>query len=629
MSPLVPKSRKVPRRDFLKAVPVAAGILVQSSKAAATLGFASPARSVAASPSESSSAFRIKAFDYQGVKLRDSRWRTQVQTARDYYLNVSNDDILCGFRAAAGLPAPGKPLGGWCAKDSQTVFGQWLSGMARMFRATGDSALRNKASYLLAEWAKTIKPDGDCGMHHYSYDKMVCGLVDMKLYADNPDAIPQLEKITDWAAKTFAHTNMIVVPSHNTLYYGMPQEWYTLAENQFRAYQLTGNPKFKSFGEIWLYHDYWNKFANTSSPMDAPGVHAYSHVNTFSSAAMTYAVTGDPSYLGIVKNFYDFMQNTQCFATGGYGPNERFMASDGSLGKSLETRSDTFETMCGSWAGFKVSRYLTQFTGEARYGDWVERLLYNGAGAALALRPGGRNFYYSDYRTSGGMKVDYWDNYTCCSGTLFQDMADYHNLIYYKDDSSLYVSQYLPSEVTWSRPAGDVTLVQETGYPETETIALTLAMKQNANFSLNLRVPAWSKDMSVKVNGTDAGISCKAGEWAVLNRAWNSGDRVDIRIPLLLRMSAVDQQHPKRVAIVRGPVVLALDYNYHDPAFTLPDNEDDLNKWLVSDGSPIVFRVARPDGRPVRLKFRPFYDFAEDFPYLMYFDLNEQPYALW
>jgi hypothetical protein len=49
----------------------------------------------------------------------------------------------------------------------------------------------------------------------------------------------------------------------------------------------------------------------------------------------------------------------------------------------------------------------------------------------------------------------------------------------------------------------------------------------------------------------------------------------------------------------------------------------------VTDGSPNVFRVARPDGRPVRLKFRPFYDFAEDFPYLMYFDLNKQPYALW
>lgn len=576
-----------------------------------------------------SSRLQIEAFDYQGVKLRDSRWRDQVHVARDYYLGVSNDDILQGFRAQAGLPAPGKPLGGWCAKDSQTVFGQWLSGMSRMYRATGDEALRDKASYLLAEWAKTVRPDGDCGMRHYSFDKMVCGLVDLKLYADHPDAVALLEKTTDWASRTFEHENMIVVPSHNTMYYGKPQEWYTLSENQFRAYQLTGNPKFKNFAEIWLYHQYWNKFANTSSPTDAQGVHAYSHVNTFSSAAMTYAVTGDSTYLRIIKNAYDFLQNTQCYATGGYGPNERFMASDGSLGKALETRSDTFETLCGSWGGFKLSRYLMQFTGEARYGDWIERLLYNGAGAALALRPGGRNFYYSDYRISGGMKVDYWDNYTCCSGTLFQDMADYHNLIYYKDDSSLYVNLYLPSEVAWSRAQGDVSLVQETGYPETETSTMTLAMKQPTNFSLKLRVPGWSKDMSVKVNGADAGAECKPGEWAVISRTWNSGDKIEVRIPLRLRMQAVDAQHPQRVAIVRGPVVLVQDFNYHDPDFQLPNNDDDLNKWLVADGSPAVFRMERPDGRPVRLKFRPFYDLAEDFPYVMYFDVKAWPYALW
>jgi uncharacterized protein len=514
-------------------------------------------------------------------------------------------------------------------KDSQTVFGQWLSGMSRMYRATGDPELRDKAPYLPAEWAKTIKPDGDCSMRHYSYDKMACGLVDMKLYADNPDAVPLLEKTTAWASRTLEHTNMTVVPNHNTMYYGMPQEWYTLAENQFRAYQLTGDPKFKDFGEIWLYHDYWNKFADSASPSNAAGVHAYSHVNTFSSAAMTYAVTGDPTYLRIIKNAYDFLRNTQCFATGGYGPNERFMASDGSLGKSLETRSDTFETMCGSWAGFKLARDLTEFTGEARYGDWVERLLHNGAGAALPLRPGGRNFYYSDYRISRGMKVDYWDKYTCCSGTLFQDMAEYHNLIYHKDDSSLYVSQYLPSEVTWSGPEGDVKVVMETGYPETEDVTLMLAMAQRANFPLKLRVPAWSKNMLVKVNGADAGVACPPGEWAVVNRAWNSGDRVDLRIPLQLRFEAVDEEHPKRVAIVRGPVVLALDFNYHDPNFELPDNDADLNRWLVPDDSSVVFRVQRPDGQPIRLKFRPFCEFAEDFPYRMYFDLDQRPYRLW
>src|SRR5262249_57229229 len=124
---------------------------------------------------------------------------------------------------------------------------------------------------------------------------------------------------------------------------------------------------------LWLYHDYWNKFAKSASPTNAHSVHAYSHVNSFSSAAMAYRVTGDAKYLTIIKNAYDFLQNTQCYATGGYGPVERIMPPGGNLGKALEYHQNSCETPCCSWAAFKLGRYLTQFTGEARYGDWMER----------------------------------------------------------------------------------------------------------------------------------------------------------------------------------------------------------------------------------------------------------------
>jgi hypothetical protein len=105
-------SGKIRRRDFLKAASVAAGILVQS--AGATSLAESAVSPFTASPF--ANRLQITAFDYEGVKLRDSRWKTQVQMARNYYLSVSNDDILCGFRAQAGLPAPGKPLVLLCYK---------------------------------------------------------------------------------------------------------------------------------------------------------------------------------------------------------------------------------------------------------------------------------------------------------------------------------------------------------------------------------------------------------------------------------------------------------------------------------------------------------------------------------
>jgi uncharacterized protein len=631
----------VDRRDFLKLAPLAA------------YGVAS-AHTTSDQPSvRGVSRVRIESFDYRGVRLRASPWQRQYASAREFYASLPEDDILHGYRMQTGLPAPGKPLGGWCGRNSDTVFGQWLSGMSRMACATGDADIRDKAVRLFSEWSRTVQPNGDCGMRHYAFDKLVCGLVDLQRYADHEPAIAVLEKVTAFATREFSRENELADPTHNQGYYGRPQEWYTLAENLYRAYQLTGNPAFRSFAEAWLYPAYWNKFAATSSPTDAHGVHAYSHVNTFSSAAMAYEIGGDALLLRIVRNAYDYLQQHQCFATGGYGPNERFMAPQGSLGRALDTRSDTFETVCGSWAGFKLARYLMRFTGDASSGDWIERLLYNGVGAALPIAQGGRNFYYADYRVGGGMKVYNWETFTCCSGTYIQNVADYHNLIYFRSpaeaaDPALYVNLYLPSEVTWERPGRSVTLVQDTSYPDGETSTITIQKAERPTaFALRFRVPAWAHDASLTVNGTPADVACKPGTWATITRTWNAGDRVEIRIPLRFRFEPVDRQHPDRVAVVRGPVVMALEGAYHDRFFRLPERPDDLDRWLVPEdwrpasgvhgtvaeerilARPTVFRVVPPDKTPVRLKFRPFYEVAEGYPYFMYFDRKALPWRLW
>jgi len=613
------------RREFLKAAPLA---IYGLTRAAASVG-----------------TTKLQAFDYEGVRLLPGRWESQVRRGRDFYFGLGGDDILHGFRAAAGRRAPGKPLGGWCGIDSSTVFGQWLSGMSRLSRATGDAALRDKAVGLFEGWVETLPPDGDARMGHYRFDKLVGGLVDLDLYAGHRKASEVLSRVTASAVRTLERPDnpreALADPSHNQRYYGAPQEWYTLAENLHRAYRLTGDPMFRAFAEEWHYHAYWAKFRTTSSPRDAHGVHAYSHVNTFASAASAYEATGDPAYLDAIRNAFDYLQRHQCFATGGYGPNERFMALDGSLGKALETRSDTCETSCSSWAGFKLSRYLLRLTGEARYGDWIERLLYNGVGAALPIEDGGRSFYYGDYRLGGGMKVYNWDTYTCCSGTYLQNLAEYHNLIYFKDDEGLYVNLFLPSEVSWN----GLTVTQETRYPDVNTTTLLVETEAPKTFPLRFRVPSWTSDVSVRVNGSGAPVEARPGSWATVHRTWSSGDEVEIRIPLTLRMEQVDEQHPNCVAVVRGPAVFVLEGAYHDPGFALPMRDEELERWLVPEEGtlprgvwstglreaeyPTSLRVAPPDGRSVRLRFRPFYEIGENYPYFMYFDRDALQWRLW
>jgi hypothetical protein len=80
-----------------------------------------------------------------------------------------------------------------------------------------------------------------------------------------------------------------------------------------------------------------------------------------------------------------------------------FLAADYQAFLEAESKG-RFRIVCGSRAGLRLARYLMRFTGEARYGHWIEKLVYNGIGSALPLLPGGSNFYYPEYNVKGGRK---------------------------------------------------------------------------------------------------------------------------------------------------------------------------------------------------------------------------------
>jgi len=547
----------------------------------------------------------IEPFNYSGVRLLDGMLRDQFVSARDFFQSLSDYDLLLGFRQRAGVAAPGKPMAGWYGADVFHPFGQYLGGMARMAKADGDRALMEKAAGLAHEWGKTIEPDGyffasrKPNVFHYTYEKMVGGLVDLLEYGGRRDVVPYLERITGWAEKNLDRTRCGPF-GDGCKFAANGTEWYTLCENLYRARLLTGDQRYETFGDLWRYPTYWTMFDGKTEP--APfGCHAYSHVNTLSSAAMTYAVSRDPQYLRQIRNAFDWLEKTQMYASGGYGPREHLLKPDGQLGRELETTEATFETVCGSWAGFKLSRYLMIHTGEARYGDWIEKLLYNGIRASLRIRPDGRNFYYSDYRVSGGRKTYHPNNWSCCSGTYPQVIADYHNVIYFRDAETLYVNLFVPSEVAWKRSGQTVTLAQQTGYPEAEKLEVTVSLSNPEEFTLALRVPRWCEGAGVAVNGARQPGSCTPGTWTKIRRTWKSGDRVTFELPMRPRFEAVDAQHPKRAAVVRGPVLLARRHDDGRPA--------------AKDAAELVNRGIGVDA------FQPFYRFGWLEPYEVYFDV--------
>jgi DUF1680 family protein len=564
----------------------------------------------------------LRSFDYQDVRLLPGMFLDQVEQARALYGSLSNDDVLKGFRRQAGQPAPGAGMKGWCKQNSAVIFGQLISGMVRLGRATNDEALIAKAVALFAGWSATLSDDGNARMRLYDYDKLVCGLVDLAEYAGRDDAIAALRKTVAWASRTFDRARK---PADGHDFWGAgpgdTSEWYTLPENLYRAYLLTGDALFREFADIWLYHDYWQDFAETAAPAGVLPVHAYSHVNSFSSAAAAYLVTGEAPYRQICVNGYDFVLATQCYATGGYGPDERLMPPDGSLGRSLDAFGYHAEIPCGSWAAFKLSMYLMRFSGEARFGDWIETILYNAMGASLPPEPDGRCFYYGDYRPSGGMKSFYWHEWPCCSGTYIQNMAEYHNMIYLRDERGLFVNLYVPSEVTWDEHGQAVTLRQETGYPESETSTLTLTLAKPARFAISLRVPGWSTGMRLAVNGSTVDAVAPAGGWASIEREWQSGDRVTITIPMGLRTVPVDRQHSDRAAVMYGPVVLAQDEACCRRPFAIAPATE-LTTRLIKEGESLRFRITNTVPERHTRYLQPLYSVPGFWPYFVYFDLS-------
>jgi DUF1680 family protein len=288
-----------------------------------------------------------------------------------------------------------------------------------------------------------------------------------------------------------------------------------------------------------------------------PGKHAYSYANALSSAMQAYLTLNSEKHLAAARNAFQMIQETQSFATGGWGPDEMFVGPvSGTLGDSLAKTHNSFETPCGSYAHFKLTRYLLRVTADARYGDSMERVMYNTVLGAKPLQPDGRAFYYSDYNMQGS-KVYYRNAWPCCSGTLPEVAVDYRINSYFQSADGVLVNLYIPSTLRWRQNGAPFGLTQSGSYPFADHVQFTLAAEHPAEFSIAFRIPGWAgPGASILVNDKPVPDLAAPGSFLSVRRKWKNGDRILLRLPMSLRLEAVDEQHPDTVALLYGPLVL-------------------------------------------------------------------------
>jgi DUF1680 family protein len=516
----------------------------------------------------------LQQFDYGDVQLLEGPMREQFERNHALFLALSDDALLKPFRQRAGLAAPGEDMGGWYSfsKDFDPPhnmtgyipghsFGQYLSGLARAYAVTGDAATRQKVHGLVEGFGKTVteKFYVDYPLPAYTFDKTNCGLIDAHQFARDPMALPVLDHATEAVlpylpAKALSREEMEARPHLNVAFTW--DESYTLPENFFLAYKRSGNPRYKQLAARFLEDDtYFDPLAEGRNVL--PGLHAYSHVNALCSASQAYLVLNSEKHLRAARNGFDFVLTTQSFATGGWGPNEAFrIPGSGDLAASLEKTHSSFETPCGAYGHFKVARYLLRVSGDSRYGDSMERVLYNTILGAKPLRPDGTSFYYSDYNNNA-TKFYYEQKWPCCSGTFPQVTADYGISSYFRSADGVYVNLFVPSRVSWRVGTASYSLEQQTHYPNSPEVSIRVGAERPEKFTIYLRVPSWAGNKtSMAINGKSFPVVLHNGSFAAVEREWKNGDRIEYTIDMPFRLESIEPKQSNVVALLHGPLTL-------------------------------------------------------------------------
>jgi len=556
--------RNFSRRSFLQ---------TGSLAAAAVAGFGIQSRAVWSS--EPALASPLTEFGYTDVDMASEAHESQLMNTHSVLMSLNEDSLLKPFRQLSGMPAPGDDLGGWYTYDPNydyrkgfdegfapgCTFGQWISALARVYAITGEVATREKVLRLNRLYAETITPDFYIKNRFpaYTYDKLLLGLLDSHTHVKDPQALAILEHTTNTAlphlpGRAIEHDHPWRTDKDPADASWTWDESYTMPENLFLAYHRGAGRRYYDLGLQYLDDKTW--FDPLSRNEDVMGGrHAYSYVNSLSSAMMAYMVAGSEKHLQAAKNAFA-MLDAQSFATGGWGPDETLRAP-GSSGvyDSLTNTHHSFETPCGSYAHFKLTRYLLRVTRDSRYGDSMERMMYNTVLGALPLEENGRNFYYADYNFDA-QRVYKEAHWACCSGTLPQVAADYRINMYFRGPQSVYVNLYVPSTLRWTENGAALSLTQEGDYPYENRVAISMTASQPTESTLHFRIPAWAEGVQIFVNGARQPGLATPGQFAAIRREWRSGDRVEIELPLQMRLQPIDAQHADTVALLRGPLVL-------------------------------------------------------------------------
>jgi DUF1680 family protein len=293
--------------------------------------------------------------------------------------------------------------------------------------------------------------------------------------------------------------------------------------------------------------------------------HAVRAMYLYSGMADVAGETGDRGLFDAVTRLYRDLTTKRIYVTGGIGPS----AENEGFTRDYDLPNETaYQETCASIGVAMWADRMLALTGDGRYADTMEAALYNGFPAGVSLA-GDTFFYDNPLYSAGKVARKSWFTVPCCPTNVARIMPSIGKYVYSQSEDALWVNLYVQSRAT-----GKLTLAQQTDFPWSGAVRITISRPPESEYGLRLRVPGWAGSAEFKLNGRAVQPPVEQG-YAVFHRRWAAGDTIAINLPMAVQRLEANPnvlEDRGRVALRRGPLIYAIEQ---------ADNQADLDRLVL------------------------------------------------
>ncbi len=461
-------------------------------------------------------------------------------------------------------------------------WGKWFTSAALAYRYDGDPKLRAILDEATKGLIATQTPDGGITTYKpanefsnwdtWGRKYTLLGLLAYHEISGDAKTLEAAKRHADRVLGYFGPDKASIAT--NGWWNGMAAS--SILEPMVLLYRRTGEPRYLQFAEyivrswegpkgpdlvrkaldgIAVFKMFPGPDAKQKGYMSGGSSKAYEMMSCYEGLVELYRVTGDSKYLEAAKKVYASIHDTEITIIGSGSSWERWC--NGRMRQSEEV-PEWMET-CVTVTWLKFAAQLLRMTGDAFYADDIERSTYNPLLAAQKTD----GTWWCHYNPLEGQREPAPEHckmhMNCCVANGPRGLNLLPALAVMGGKGGPVVNFYEPATVT----CNEARLEIKSDFPRANVVDITVRPPAAKEFTLSVRIPAWSRTTKLEVNGK-AVPNVQPGTYARLARTWKSGDKVRLTLDFTVRCEK-DPGGSGRIAIVRGPVVFALDKRVTKP----------------------------------------------------------------